>query len=150
MLRRIVVGTLLSATMLMLFDKLHYTWAVLTICFLFPDHWLLSEEVQHWVIWAAEQNCTNSSNFTYYTRPLCGLLPQWAIIVELQFFRRGHCKLLLLSLFSSWKHTSFMNATCPEYSIFYFKLITCILSSSTEVCISPILLEWIPWPVAHM
>ena len=73
--------------------KLHYTWTVLTICFLFPDHWLLLEEVQHWIVWAAEQNCTNSRNFTYYAGPLCRLLPQWVIIVELQFFRRGHCKL---------------------------------------------------------
>ena len=85
--------------------KLHYTWTVLTICFLFPDHWLLLEEVQHWIVWAAEQNCTNSRNFTYYAGPLCWLLPQWVIIVELQFFRWGHCKLLLLSHFSVLDNT---------------------------------------------
>jgi len=63
------------------------------MCFLFPDNWLLSEEVQHWIIWAAEQNCTNSGTFTCYTGPLCGLLPKWTVIVELPFFRRGNCKL---------------------------------------------------------
>lgn len=63
------------------------------MCFLFPDNWLLSEEVQHWVIWAAEQNCTNSGTFTCYTGPLCGLLPKWTVIVELPLFRRGNCKL---------------------------------------------------------
>jgi len=148
--KRIIVGTLLSAIMLRLFDKAPLYMSCADNMLPLPRPlapFRRSTTLDHLSCWA-KLHQFKQFHLLYWAHLSITISMGdhcWTTI-----FQEGPLSVIAsVTLFSSWKHTSFVNATCAECSIFYFKFITCIFSSSTEVCIFPIL-EWIPRPVAHM
>jgi len=60
--------------------------------FIFPDNWILSKEVQHWFLWAPEQNCTHTSGVSSSLWPDYWLLPQWEEHLEVPLLYWSNCK----------------------------------------------------------
>lgn len=136
----ILLCKLCSLAMSTQFDKLYHVLSSdNALLVLVPDNWLLSEEVQHRVIWTSQQNCTNTGCVSYYTWSLCWLLPQWAMVIKLQLLNWGNCKFSRMCMSQFSIHDSTLSKwmiPLPCYCIFYSRFVLVLLSILLECFIN--------------